>query len=101
MDQPTATSDTNAFSQKHPLINWGKFSVHKRSALKASGLRSTTRLTGAGQYLETALQVLLHLQESAAVVKLPAIIGCRKDRHQATVCEELVAVLYHLMRSGD
>ena len=47
--------------------------------------------------LKAALQVLVDAHHRAAVVELAAVVGRRKDSHEATVGEELVSILDDLV----
>ena len=56
-------------------------------------------LVGRLEDLEGAHECLVNGHHGARVVKLPAIVGRRKQRHQLPLREKLIPILNHLVRS--
>ena len=51
---------------------------------------------GLKSYLEGAHEGLVHAHHAPRVVKLPAVVRSREERHQLPLGKELVAVLHDL-----
>lgn len=47
-------------------------------------------------HLKRAHEGLVHTHHGSSVVKLPAIVRCRKQRHQLSLCKKFIAVLNNL-----
>ena len=52
-------------------------------------------------YLEGAKQALVDAHHSTSVVEFTAVIRCAEERHELSLGEELVTVLYDLMGTTD
>lgn len=51
--------------------------------------------------LEGTHQRFVNAHHGSRVVKLPTVVGSRKNSHQMSVCEKLISILHHLMTSTD
>ena len=52
-------------------------------------------------YLERAHERFVYAHHAAGIVKLAAVVGCRKQSHQLALSEEFVSVLNHLMSPAN
>jgi hypothetical protein len=52
-------------------------------------------------YLERTHERLVHTHHCARIIKLAAVVGCRKEGNELPLGEKLVPVFYNLMRTTN